>query len=111
MPTREEILSAIDLVTAMETLLATPDKWTQRHLARTSKGNPIGPQEDNAACWCLMGAAYKTASDREQWSVVRTAMWHHMKVGIDLWNDASNRTHAEVLQLLADVKLELREKL
>lgn len=33
-----------------------PERWTKDAYARTENGNVIGPREDNAVSWCLLGA-------------------------------------------------------
>lgn len=48
--------------------------WTQGAFARTRHGNPIGPEQPNAACFCAAGAVRRAAHEvgagarLEEWS-------------------------------------------
>lgn len=82
-------------------LLSSPERWTQHVTARDSN-DVICLEDDGKACsWCIIGALRKCyqSLDRE------LSVWRDITVAIgnqDVadWNDAPERTHAEVLEIL-----------
>lgn len=83
-------------------LLATPDKWIQGTGYADTHGNCTTINE--AACWCLYVAiaiCYKNWEDQYiANSKVRGRIgWE----SIVAWNDAPERTHAEVLALCKEL--------
>lgn len=75
----------------MRKLLAKPEAWTQGRSARTAGGNDTFARAKDAACWCLLGAALRVEL-REA-----TFVGPSGSVCMVTWNDAPERTHAEVL--------------
>jgi hypothetical protein len=54
-------MSAREQLIAARALIADPAKWTQGWFAKTAKGQRVGPEEDKAVCWCVMGALKVTS--------------------------------------------------
>jgi hypothetical protein len=83
--------------------------WTQGHYARTATGDPVasmlGRQVGDAVCWCAEGALlavnhgvfpYKARTE------IKRVIGQLGLVGPDAivrWNDAKDRTQAEVLDV------------
>lgn len=89
------LLSAADL-------LEQPGAWTQNMLSATKRGYAIGAMEDNAACWCAMGAIFREARGagdltRPAYDALADVIGHGH---IPSWNDAPERTQAEVVAAL-----------
>lgn len=42
-------------------LISDPKRWTQHAFAKAANGNVIGPESDNAVCWCSIGALRKAS--------------------------------------------------
>lgn len=40
-------------------LLDSPEKWTKGYFARNKTGDPTESHDNDACCWCLIGAAMK----------------------------------------------------
>lgn len=82
--------------------LITPEgAWTQKEYARDQDGNGLWPWEEGAVCFCAMGALEKAAGGSEFSVEAHRANKYLNKVNRDFtfnWNDAPNRTHAEVLE-------------
>lgn len=58
----------VAVLEGMIELLSDKNLWTRGAMARTLKGNPIGPYEPNAVRWCQAGARYmlcETAAPRD----------------------------------------------
>jgi hypothetical protein len=77
--------------------------WTQGHDAIDRAGEDIDPRMDEAACWCINGALYR-AGDRDDGAerLLEQAIGHSGEEDFELspvidWNDAPERTQAEVL--------------
>lgn len=85
-------------------LIEPEGAWTQGALARTANDNVIGPLCDPAVCWCANGSLLRSgASD----FVFQTAEYRFMQAAtgvgegfISDWNDAPDRTQAEVVAAL-----------
>lgn len=93
--------------------LITPEgAWTQGYFARVAPGgNSIGPREPNAACWCAFGAVINRCGNdgaAEDFAVqyLRTTL----RDSIDRWNDAPERTQAEVIAALRQAAQLAREE-
>lgn len=78
--------------------LITPrEKWTQGVLARHENGNAIGPMEDNAHCYCAVGAVARVSGSVEaKWNTIRFLT--NFSGGITRFNDTHK--HEEVLSLM-----------
>ena len=83
-------------------LLSDPSKWTQGVIARDSNGLHVGVHSSSATCFCLYGAMRRCyGSDfKTEYNVfnrLQQMVPDHDPIG---WNDAPERTHAEVLELV-----------
>lgn len=77
--------------------------WTQGAYARHENGNPIGPMEDNATCWCLSGAIQridKGSQFSRAWETFDTFVRRRGHDHIAAFNDAPGRTQTEVVAAL-----------
>lgn len=90
---------------AVRSLLSVPERWTKNVYARAGKKR-IGPLNDEATCWCVLGAVRrvtKLPEDSAYFTVVTSAIAAQLPEGaprIHKWNDDPSRTHADVLALL-----------
>ena len=98
--TREQSIAAT--LNKAADLIEPEGAWTQGHFARHKNGNPIGPFEDNAACWCASGAIQRIEG-RARWGAwdafdgfIRQRGFDHMAT----FNDAPGRAQAEVVAAL-----------
>lgn len=94
-------------------LLATPEKWTQRATARDLNGFDLSSEvalSKKAVAWCSMGAILACYEDSniagnntaaDKYALLRD------RVGNDVlkWNDAPQRTHAEVVAVLRELDI------
>jgi len=82
-------------------LLAKPGAWTRYEYARTATGLPCSATSRQAVCWCLRGAVlycYDTETKRLN---VLDKLESAVKGGFVVsYNDAPERTHAEILALV-----------
>lgn len=89
------------LVAARE-LLTPEGAWTQGAFARVGRGgNPIGPAEPRAKCFCIVGALKRVCP----WEASLAFRALERAIGVrpgDVvnWNDTPGRTQAEVLEVL-----------
>lgn len=84
--------------------------WTQRVEALNGKGKPVWARNPQSVCWCLAGALDRAAYLLHQPDVLVDEIGHILaqKLGFDFedlaevvnWNDAPERTQAEVVALL-----------
>ena len=96
-PTRE-------ILTTARALIATPDKWTQGAYRRDAAGEMCKPE--NAVCWCAVGALADiinspNLTEDDELRIFEEARHAIEKANqittLESFNDAPNRTHAEVL--------------
>jgi len=82
-------------------LLEKPVSWTQGTPARDQIGCPVSCIAKDAVCWCLIGAAYLAyaETDRPLYDAILLRIRETCGEAIGKWNDAPERTHAEVLSL------------
>ncbi len=90
-------------------LLATPDKWTQGYAARNKNDKPIDPFNKEATKYCILGAAiacYGLFTDNYFNITFQIESSTSMnKEAIGAWNDAPERTHQEVLDLVTKLDI------
>ena len=73
--------------------------WTQRFCAKDANGNSCSSTDQNAVCWCPLGAIFAAYPGIEQISVV-DKLQGHLDSGIMQWNDTPGRTKEEVIAAL-----------
>lgn len=99
----------IDECETVAELLADPARWTKFEMARDSNGEECHEKSPLATCFCVEGACIRIYGngDRnmlyEEWPSVKAEMKLKNSLGIKYgniarWNDAPERTHAEVLE-------------
>lgn len=90
------------LIQPIYDLLSDPARWTRGANARVRSGNPIGPNEANAVCWCIAGAICKVWPDKQ--ATCMNLLYRHFPdrdpVG---FNDNPATTHADLLARLAAI--------
>lgn len=84
-------------------LLKPPEAWTKGRMARDRFREPVPPMSSRATCWCASGAIRVNAwgDSLELFQIRRRAYQLLGEAAGDMsiinWNDAPERTHAEVL--------------
>lgn len=80
--------------------------WTKNYQARDANGYDVDPNDPSAVCWCLYGALNAVgAMTPEVLCPLQKATNERLLAN---WNDASERTQAEVLAAF-DKAIELAE--
>lgn len=99
-------MTTLEILKAARELLAVPERWTTGVLAKSQDGSEVAPNSTEAVCWCISGACLKI--DGSQFLNVIEAL----KIGtaVPIWNDAPERTHAEVLARFDEAIAKLEEK-
>jgi hypothetical protein len=82
---------------AVRALLSGPEKWTKVASARNSLGATVTPDDEDAVCWCLNGAIFKTARN---YTLCHYEIRKYLPGSIVNWNDAKARTFEDVTRLL-----------
>jgi hypothetical protein len=90
-------------------LLANPNAWTQNAAARDSYGDSCHPRSSVAVQWCLLGAAER-CYDEAHFVIGQLFSKLHeatpaLLAPIVAYNDAINRTHAEILALITELDI------
>lgn len=84
--------------------------WTQHSFARAPGGTSCTTNAPTASCWCLSGAILvsRATEDHTNHSRVADLIAHVKRAGFSClaqWNDAPERTQAEVIAALEAVGL------
>ena len=75
--------------------------WTRGALARDWNGSPIGHDEDNASCFCLHGALARVNGGDAYNEIICDYIIRVIGTELSVdWNDAPERTQAEVVAAL-----------
>lgn len=86
----------------VQDILTDESKWTQGRDARDANGNEILPLADEAVCWCLGGALVKAGI----FQLIGNLLFKPLNgQSIWLWNDAPERTFAEVRALIEELDI------
>lgn len=94
-------MNVSEILSKAADLIEPEGAWTQGSAARDANGHEIDPQSREAACWCVYGALDRVAGDRFQRGIgfIEEATG---QVLISVWNDAPERTQAEVVAKLRE---------
>lgn len=113
-------LSVAEVLERAADLIEPEGAWTQRALARNAAGKDTGLSErfGPAVCYCVMGATAFAAADDEPFSDLGDEADHFFanflgaqaSGGLHVWNDAPERTQAEVVAALRQAALRARSQ-
>jgi hypothetical protein len=91
-------MNAKDRLIAARAILA--QGWTQREYALSSDGTPCGLRSAEATQFCIVGALERIIPYGESITHARALLCNHLEVeSLVGWNDAPDRTQADVLAL------------
>lgn len=82
----------------------TKDKWIKGRYAEDKQGNWCDPRSDRAVKWCLVGAITHEGCDLD-YSVMRLEAAVPNIGNLTRWNDAPERTWAEVRRAILKAKI------
>lgn len=83
-------------------LLADPASWTKGEFARNANGYPVLSRSNEACCWCLAGAVNVCYENNLE---IRDMLKTRLGTYISIWNDAPERTHADVINLCRELDI------
>lgn len=91
-------------------LLDSPEKWTKGHYSRDKLGNPAWPENDDATCFCLMGAIRRCYGFGPRGNEIVKRCCDRIKCddsgsSLGPFNDAPERTFDEVRQLITELDI------
>lgn len=96
-------MTELDVLIAARDLIARPGGWTQGYIARLGDDRPCTYEYSYAAKFCLAGAVAKVALHIRPLTQF-TALFHWLDEfaggSLTRWNDAPERTQADVVALL-----------
>jgi hypothetical protein len=88
----------------LQELFAPDGSWTQGAYARTLMDRPITPTAPAAVRFCLDGALMRCFKGHIEHTAARDRLMDRIG-NIPHWNDAPQRTIADVRQLVAELNL------
>jgi hypothetical protein len=102
-------VSIADVLSKAADLIEPEGAWTQHVDARDAAGNQIDHDDVDAVCWCADGAYMRVGGN---WG---DAGWRALQVALGgdgpiSWNDAPERTQAEVVAKLREAAALAREQ-
>lgn len=98
-------LTVADVLDRAADLLTPEGAWTQGAFGRDANGEPCGlSQLERAVCYCLVGATDAAASDDLNLSCAADDALSALlgERSVSTWNDAPERTQAEVVAKLRE---------
>ncbi len=104
--------SIADILDAAADLIEPEGAWTQGHIRRDAKGKYTA-LPGHAVCWCTVGATLAVAGLAASMSADRFLASFLGLDGVDAveqWNDAPERTQAEVVAKLREAAALARTK-
>jgi len=99
-------MTHVEKLRAAKSFIDTPDKWTREVSARDKFGQPASDYEEDAVCFCIIGAAMRADASLDR----------HLRKCLPEWaegsfidfNDHEETTHADVMALF-DRAIEMAE--
>lgn len=100
-----------EILSAAADLIEPEGRWTQNRFAASADGEMRSPQEGEASCWCAWGALLRVAADPSDDAVYDASDIAEAVIGGNLvmFNDAPDRTQAEVVSALRQAAEKARE--
>lgn len=93
-------MSPREVLIKARALIERPEAWTKGAAARDDGGVPVSFDSERAVCFCGIGATWKV-QERKSMAIDESGenLLHRVAGGrFGSWNDAPERTHAEVLE-------------
>lgn len=89
----------IDECKTVAELLADPARWTKGDSARDHRGHGVASIHPDACCFCVLGAMSRIYEiGTRAYNDAKHRLGLVASFGFASWNDAPERTHAEVLE-------------
>lgn len=96
------------LVTKAIELIADPAHWCRGVTARDADGRKVEASSPDAVAFCALGALYRVVGLNGSVDGVATALYNTIAkrgfTNIGQFNDSPRTTHADVLEVLAEVR-------
>jgi hypothetical protein len=105
-----------EILSAAADLIEPEGKWTQGYYARDQFGSDCEPEDSCAVCWCTIGAIERASEesvsdDCEAYNAAEQAVAAALPgITIVSWNDAPERTQADVVAKLREAAERAREQ-
>lgn len=90
-------MSALEVLIAARARIATPDRWCQGAYWRGANGEVVESYGSDCVSCCSLGALHSVGDSDEARQYLREANAKVPCWNLAVWNDAPDRTHAEVL--------------
>lgn len=91
-------MTLYEVLTKAQDLIRDPKHWTKGSFAINKNGNRVDPSSDKAFCFCMVGAIYRTGSDRNKESEAINVLSTQTTGGaILVFNDSPTTSHEEVM--------------
>lgn len=102
-----KMLTAAEILEQVELLFQDPSKRTQGASARAADGHATMSTQENAVCWCLVGAVSKCSSlvndfSSREWSKAIRLLNQAAGMPCVTFNDTHD--HADVMRVIADAR-------
>jgi hypothetical protein len=100
-----------EILSAAADLIEPEGAWTKGQFSRDKEGFYSATSGRKAVCWCALGAIKRTAPDTEAAMAARDCLKSiTSSVSVADWNDAPERTQAEVVAKLREAAERAREQ-
>lgn len=86
-------------------ILSDESKWCKGANARDSSGRSVSSDSPSAVCFCLRGSIYRAYDDEISWDKCFHSLAGRVGKCLATWNDAPERTFAEVKAVLVELDL------
>lgn len=108
-----EKLPVADVLERAADLIEPEGRWTQGALYRDRDGNPAGAMISNPICWCAVGAVIHVGGGLCELELAEADLAETSPGALrplSSWNDAPERTQAEVVAKLRQAAALAREQ-
>ena len=89
----------VEVLRAARAKIERPECWTKRALARDALGHPIRPEQDEAFCYCTLGAICSVNGYQADAIDFLRDFVPGKKRSLGDFNDDPRTTHADILAL------------
>jgi len=94
-------LTIAEVLTRAADLIEPEGAWLQGEMAEDADGFEVSAGEPTAVCWCIAGAIRRVSSANPGlYGLARNLLLDHIGESLVTWNDAPERTQAEVVAAL-----------
>jgi hypothetical protein len=120
-PLPVKLSDELEIIQKMIAIYDAPEKWIQGAVAKNKDGKPVAWNNDDAFCFCMLGAISLAANNFELSlenrvtnrlnAITNVKKFHDFLWNLSVWNDNKTRKFEDVVELLQKAQKEIQKEI